>query len=44
MDVVSLLEANWTSIQEIVELASRVLTGFSSGCGPSKRLALKMLT
>jgi hypothetical protein len=34
---VSLLEANWTSIQEIFELASRVLTWISIGLWPKQR-------
>jgi hypothetical protein len=34
---VSLLEANWTSIQEIFELASRVLTRISIGLWPKQR-------
>jgi hypothetical protein len=34
---VGLLEANWTSIQEIFELASHVLTRISIGLWPKKR-------
>jgi hypothetical protein len=33
----SLLEANWTSIQEIFKLASRVLTRISIGLWPRQR-------
>jgi hypothetical protein len=41
---VSLLEANWTSIQEIFDLASRVLTRISIGLWPKQRADIEMLT
>jgi hypothetical protein len=37
MAAVSLLEANWISIQEIFELASRVLTQIFIGLWPKQR-------
>jgi hypothetical protein len=37
MAVVNLLEANWISIQEIFELASRVLTWIFVGLWPKQR-------
>jgi hypothetical protein len=38
---VSLPEANWTSIQEICELASRVLTRISIGLWPKQRAGVE---
>jgi hypothetical protein len=37
MVVVNLLESNWISIQEILELASRVLTRIFVGLWPKKK-------
>jgi hypothetical protein len=41
MAAVSLLEANWISIQGIFELASRVLTRISIGLWPKQRAAIE---
>jgi hypothetical protein len=38
MAIVNLLEANWISIQEIFELASRVLTRIFIGLWPKQRV------
>jgi hypothetical protein len=37
MAAVNLLELNWISIQEILELTSRVLTRIFAGLWPKKR-------
>jgi hypothetical protein len=37
MAAVNLLESNWISIQEIIELASRVLTWIFIGLWPKKK-------